>query len=212
MDARDLDRIRFVTRHFGDLQGLSGLVPMGMMFLTQALAWPLFFIRAPGAVRIALVSSFWVAAMAGTFHLTFRTRAYYQSLGEVQVRRWENLWKALWGLVPGVLVVLYLLVTGSLSLPRTQCALLGSVLLIDWLAMECRWSQSYHLLLGGLLIALAVLGPGVYPAAEQQVAYAVIGASWILAGLLDHRLLVRTLGQLPPPDLDEADAAVEGAR
>jgi hypothetical protein len=172
----------------------------------------LFFIRAPGAVRPALVSSFWVAAMAGTFHLTFRARAYYQRLGEVQVRRWENLWKALWGLVPGGLVVLYLLVTGSFSLPRTQCALLGSELMVLWVLMECRWSQSYHLLLGGLLTALALLGPGVYPAAEMPVAYAVSGASCILAGLLDHQQLLKTLGQLPPPDLDEADAAVEEAR
>jgi hypothetical protein len=210
MDLRDLDRIRFVTRHFQDLQGLRDLVPLGMMSLGQALASPLFYFPGPTAVRLALGLSFLLAAGLGGTFLTSRSRAYYRRLfGEVEVGRWENLRKSLWGLVPAALALLYLLVTGSLSVPRVQCAGFGSVLLYRWLAMECRRSQIHHLLLGGLLTLLAVLGPGIYPAAEDVVAYGASGASWIVAGLLDHRLLVRTLGQLPPPDLDEAGAAME---
>jgi hypothetical protein len=72
-------------------------------------------------------------------------------------------------------------------------------------------SQSHHLVLGGLLIGVGLFGLHGSPAAQSEVAYGVLGTSWILAGLLDHRQLVHTLGQLPPSDLDEA-AAVEERR
>ena len=34
MESQELDRIRFVTRHFNDLQGLRYLVPMGLLTLS----------------------------------------------------------------------------------------------------------------------------------------------------------------------------------
>jgi hypothetical protein len=211
MDTRDLDRIGFVTRHFGDLQGLRCLVPLGMIWFATGLARPLLYLPVPAVVvQVVLLFSLVGGAFVAAMLLIFRSPAYYRKLlGEVEVRRETTLSMWLPPVVIVVTVLLYLLVTHSLSLSRVQCAMYGLGLLAYWFSRECRRSQSYHLLLGGLLIALAVLGPGIYPAAEQQVADTVGGASWILAGLLDHRLLVRTLGRLPPPDLAEAGAAVE---
>jgi hypothetical protein len=208
MDVRDLDRIRFVTRHFGDLQGLRTLVPMGTIWFSQGLARALPDLPVPGVVQTILWSSLVGGGFVVAVLLIFRSPAYYRNLlGEVQVRRETKLSMWLPTMVLAIAVLLYLLATHSLSLPRVQCGLFGSALPAYWFSRECRWSQSYHLLLGGLLIALAVLGPGVYPAAQDAVASGVAGASWLIAGLLDHQQLVRALGHLPPLDLGEAGAA-----
>jgi hypothetical protein len=51
-----------------------------------------------------------------------------------------------------------------------------------------------------------VLAPEGPIAARRELTYGLDGACWVVAGLLDHRQLVRALTELPPPDLD-----VEGA-
>jgi len=207
MDVRDLDRIGFVTRHFGDLQGLRLLVPMGMLYAAQGLT-PLLDPLPRGWAILALAINF-----AGAMLLMVRAKRYYQRLlGKVEVRHETFLLPWLPALVLAAAVLFYLSASGSLSLLRFVCVLYGSGLLGAWLARECRWSQSYHLLLGGLLMAVALCGLHGSGEAQREVVYGVAGASWILAGLLDHRQLVRTLGQLPPPDLDEAAAEVEEAR
>jgi hypothetical protein len=207
MDTRELDRIGFVTRHFGDLQGLRTLVPLGMIWFSQGLARAVLFLPAPEMVQSVLFFSLVGGSFAAAMLLMFRSGPYYRRLlGEVEARREITLSMWLPTVVLASAVLLYLFATRSLSVPRVQCALFGSGLPAYWFIRECRWSQSYHLLLGGLLIALAVLGPGVYPAAQDAVASTVAGASWLIAGLLDHQQLLKTLGQLPPPDLDEAGA------
>src|SRR5262245_29699940 len=53
METRDLERIRFITRHFNDLQGLRYAVPLGLILLT----WeepPL--LRAGGVLGAVLLS------------------------------------------------------------------------------------------------------------------------------------------------------------
>lgn len=74
MELADLDRIRFVTRHFQDLQGLEHWVPLGLIILSwgvlasHSASWPL------------------VAALyLGAFLLMFGARRYYRaSFGEVE--------------------------------------------------------------------------------------------------------------------------------
>lgn len=68
MEIRDLDRIRFFTRHFNDLQGLRYGVPLGLI----TLAW-----GGPLLLRLA--------ALAGALLLTLAARWYYRvTFGEVQ--------------------------------------------------------------------------------------------------------------------------------
>jgi hypothetical protein len=67
MVIRDLERIRFITQHFNDLQGLRVGVPLGLI----TLAW-----GAPALPRAVL----WLAALL----LLLGARRYYRSLGHVE--------------------------------------------------------------------------------------------------------------------------------
>ena len=97
----------------------------------------------------------------------------------------------------------------------------GALFLALWLWRGRRLSQSYHLVLGGLLLGLSaagacmgfflsgdwgprMVGIGVWflPAlAHFWVAVVVCGAAMILAGLMDHWQIVRVLGT---PAVEEA--------
>lgn len=62
METRDLERIRFITRHFNDLQGLRYGVPLGLILL----AW-----EGPPLLR--------AAGFAGALLLALGARRYYRS-------------------------------------------------------------------------------------------------------------------------------------
>lgn len=79
MTTRDLDRIRFVTEHFTDLQGLRTALPQGMMLVGTGImnfspSWP------RGILPLGL------ALFAGSFVMRFWARSYYRSFGEVKPR------------------------------------------------------------------------------------------------------------------------------
>ncbi len=205
MDRQDLDRIDFFTRHFQDLKGLQILVPMGMMCVLQGTT-PLLH-RLPVILGSMCIAGWFAVAML----LMFGSKRFYRRLlGEVQVRRETTVGEWLPVLVVAAIAAAYLLATHSLSLVRGLNLTYGSVLLGYWLGREMRVSQLYHLLLGSLLLGIAVLAPGDSPLVRQPETYTLCGISWILAGLLDHRQLMRTLGRFPLSSL-EADAAPEPA-
>ena len=76
MEIRDLERIRFVTRHFGELQGFRRLVPVGLLMLSGAgltsfTGWPVALLR--------------VALFAGACLLLLGAGRYYRStFGETE--------------------------------------------------------------------------------------------------------------------------------
>jgi hypothetical protein len=76
MEIRDLDRIRFVTRRFSDLQGFRRLVPVGLMILscaglTSLTSRPLLLLR--------------LVLFAGACLLLFGARRYYRNaFGETE--------------------------------------------------------------------------------------------------------------------------------
>lgn len=68
METRDLERIRFVTRHFNDLQGLRFWVPLGLI----TLAW-----TGPKLLRVVL--------LLGALLLVVGAKRYYRhAFGEVE--------------------------------------------------------------------------------------------------------------------------------
>jgi hypothetical protein len=76
MAPRDLDRIRFVTRYFNELQGLRETVPVGLQ--TLGLGVMFFF---PSLWTIGL----WIVLLAGSVVLRQGAGAYYRRLfGEVE--------------------------------------------------------------------------------------------------------------------------------
>src|SRR5215210_1855316 len=69
MVTRDLDRIRFITRHFNDLQGLSVWVPLGLVALG---------VGAPAPLRAVV--------LLGALLLTLGAKRYYRNtFGEVDL-------------------------------------------------------------------------------------------------------------------------------
>jgi hypothetical protein len=76
MTTRDLDRIRFVTRHFNDLQGLRYWVPVGL--LTLSVGGTTYFANRPFLILRA-------AFVLTAFLLFFGARWYYRrTFGEVE--------------------------------------------------------------------------------------------------------------------------------
>ncbi|HEY2292521.1 MAG TPA: hypothetical protein VGM86_17620 [Thermoanaerobaculia bacterium] len=78
MTTRDLERIRFVTQHFTELQGLR-MVPLAMIPVSLGLMN--FFPSWPAGI-LSLV----LALFVGSFVMTFWVRSYYRSFGEVKPR------------------------------------------------------------------------------------------------------------------------------
>jgi len=76
METRDLDRIRFVTRHFHSLQGLRHLVPLGLITLS-AVAW---LTRGPLLLLGAV-------ALPGAVLLMLGARRYYRNFGLAEPRQ-----------------------------------------------------------------------------------------------------------------------------
>ena len=261
MTSPDLDRIRFVTRHFNELKGLS-LAASGLIFLSLGAA---YFGR--GSV-VAVLSVFGVRLLltAGAVALAFYARSYYQrTFGKVQARcepillqgaltiyspsvapqvrdatSNSNFWllrRML--LIGGTGLVVYLALrmispSVDIHLPSTSARpvftilqqlldiFCGSLFLSVWISRGYRLSQGYYLVLGLLMLALPALGasmgfvvsvvwehhglirplelllPAVY---DMEMGQFLCGASFLLAGLLDHRQLVRVLGRPPAAEL-----------
>jgi hypothetical protein len=75
MESQNLDRVRFVTQHFNDLQGLRYRVPLGL--ITLSLGGATYFSSWPMPLRGAFILA--------AFILMFRAKAYYRrTFGEVE--------------------------------------------------------------------------------------------------------------------------------
>jgi hypothetical protein len=80
MTSRDIERIRFVTRHFNELQGLRTLVPMGVLLTIQGAAH--FFRDWPFTYFIVIL------AILGSLAWYPRADRYYRrTFGEVEQRQ-----------------------------------------------------------------------------------------------------------------------------
>jgi hypothetical protein len=274
MQTRDLDRIRFVTRHFHDLQGLRYWVPLGLLTLsvggtTYFLNWPWVILRAGlflGAFLLALGARryYWhtfgeverppvrpigelssisiyspagpASRLAGSRGIPSTVQRFMFGIGlalmfflvlqaispPVMINTDESLVQQPWHTLGSVLFFELSgapdLVWGSGSTLKAafgqmMYALYGAFFLGVWLWRERRLSQSYHLVLGVLLLGLSALGIclGFLGRANGEiaeilnlfvpavvhlwVALLLCGSSMILAGLLDHWQLVRALGR-----------------
>jgi hypothetical protein len=83
MTNGDLDRIRFVTRHFNDLQGLRLLVPAGLLQIASGMTGG--FAKVPRLLPWMLALH--VVAMVVACFLIFRAASSYRSYGHVEPQR-----------------------------------------------------------------------------------------------------------------------------
>lgn len=229
IEPRDFDRIRFVTRHFHDLQGLQSWVPIGLILLSAGAA--AYFPSWPSALLPAVL-------LLGASLLALGARRYYRNnFGQVEpqqiqpaaesvsifspagptlrlasfppvIPRWPRALLIL-GMAPA-LFLLYQFILGPPWVKLPSGVLLWRPILISWAPWStsilsilsgsfffgcwflrgCRRSQSYYLVLGGLLLGLSAFG-----AASLGLTLLLCGSALILAGLLDHWQLVRSLGR-----------------
>lgn len=195
MESQDLDRIHFVTRHYGDLKGLQSLIPLGSLYLGMGLCSLL-----PQPANLIALIAIAPVLLAGEIAWMFYSNTYYRKrFGEAHPIRQR------WGLAFSLFAVLILLPLGYLwyrGAPlgnRFGYVIFGSILLFHWLWKECRASQLYDLILGALLVGIAmpVSSPSGFlrpQLGNSDVMNVLTGGAWCLAGLLDHWQLVRTLG------------------
>ena len=221
MELRNLERIRFVTRYFNDLQGLKHLVPLGLVFLGTA-----------GPAWLTAVS------FVGALLLAFGARRYYNTFGEVEPPRVQPAAERyalsilpigpapriapgvpasqrnmlVLALIPPVLLLFSFLFwppwigmeSGVIVDPewgrlpagpvieRMIFLLCGSFFIGVWWLRGRQVPQSYHLAIGLLLSVISILEPA---AARLGIVLLLCGSSMVLAGLLDHWQLVRVLGR-----------------
>lgn len=198
MEQDDLDRIRFITRHFHELKGLKEKVPFGLLLLGTGIGQSLSL--KPGLLLLGAV--LWLERRADLY--------YSCRFGRVE----RQPKRSTLGIVTRVLALLILV---FLLLPigarvfgdgGVLCLFVGSLLSVGWFRSGCQPSRAHDIALGALLLDLAVHGIhfGIStPATPSIVNYLACGTSLILAGLLDHRLLVRSLKPIEESDLAVAE-------
>ena len=252
MKSPDLDRIRFVTRHFNELKGGLSLVALGLVFLSPAAAYI-------GRDHYAVVFYLRMALIFGSAALVLYARtAYQKSFGEVlewreELPRQEAL--TLYGsgavrrpvyadMGPGLLMLGHMLLIGSLgvivyvglrmvsptvgmpsmsdplpifgsfaTVQQLMDIVLGALFLSTWISRGRSLSQGYYLALALLMLGIPALGASqgfILPALRDhglirmarfvlaatdgfEMDFLLLGASCLLAGLLDHRQLVLAL-------------------
>jgi hypothetical protein len=235
MGIQHLDRIRFVTRHFHDLQGLRTLVPAGLLTLSAG--------AVTGVTNPVLLSLQALSFLAAVLLVARAGRYYSAAFGEVEAPAerpvvapyalsiFSPAGSTAWldsspqaiplrrrlpmilMMAPAAFLLFQLLFwppwikldsivifdAYDSFLPTAPTAfeafsspliagLGGSFLLCLWLLRQRRLSQIHHLVLGTLLLGLAT------QTAHTWVMLLLCGSALALAGLLDHRQLVRALG------------------
>jgi hypothetical protein len=196
MNERDLESLRRTTANYACLQGLK-IAPWSVPLLVVAAAsapwWPVPY----GAPTIALL----VVSFAGAALVSLRLgRFYVRRFGVVRPTRTQRRRWAVWSACGFVVVVGAAFADAALQ-PRVIVfgVVLAAALLLYWervLGLRRR-----HVLLAGLLVAVSAVRlvlPDVAREDAWSLLLAAIAIVYALAGLSDHRHLVRTLGRGRP--------------
>jgi hypothetical protein len=191
VDGHDLARIRYVTRHFHNLQGLSFAA-----LCVPVLAWLWFFayLDDDRAVRSFQAMGLCLAAGFYSLWVSHRVREYYGA-------RFGMLRDA-YQLERGLPWVLLFLAAGLADLLRLagggpSAVLLMATLLGLWRAARGWPWRAHQLLLAAIaaygLFVLPLPGGGVNPEIYIRLVLMILFTTAGLCALLDHWLLVRTL-------------------
>ena len=209
-DLEDLERVRYVAANYGHLQGLRK-APVGLFVWLLAaagafgLAWqPEGDAAVVPAAYVYAVALFIVALFVGALALYGRIRVYYERrYGSVRPRpRVPTRRKVLYGTI--VLAVLN-------SAPLFILLLGAAMLFAYW--PERRF-QAHYVVLGALLVAYGLvflaglalaltLAPGLMDVflgmhfLGRLITLGALGLYFVAGGVLDHLLLVRTMGAAP---------------
>jgi hypothetical protein len=204
--VRHLERIRFVTRNFQNLQGLWvawwGL--LAVLYVVDTALWSYSIPYQAGLsynARQILVDIQPIAAILAFFFVWIRLGSYYRErFGIVQAKSF-----------PALSLVLSLCWITS-HLPLSDGQRLYFIVGLSWFVVGVWRPQMDRVALGLGILALGALKSFRPDLVDfEHFAIFLCGTATLVAGLLDHRLLVRTLGPAldrePASELEHAEAA-----
>ena len=210
--AEDLERVRFVTRNFGRLQGLRGKIPLGLALLLCGVGEILPY---PFGYKLAL------ALLPGPFLIQFLAKRYYlRRFGQVEgpdvkSRIGRKMRLAAAAALLGWIFGHMFAHVSPLRDPRTFYVGCGAALIWLWTEMGRGPSLLYYPILASLALAVGApsrtFGYLLPPMGRLGPCCIFVGFTLLLAGLLDHRQLVRAVARFarPAEELDHETLAEE---
>lgn len=184
----DLPRVRFVTGQFCSLQGLR-IVPIGLYLVLFAAGW----LGRQGDCTLQLPAILLALAL-------------YLAAGRYYERRFGRVQRASQRAVEALIVVVALIAfvaagalnaAGQLPVSMTGLAM-AAFLFAVYAAHGSRYRWHYAVLGAGMLVLSLLPLVWKQPGLDlDRVLLGAFGLAYVVGGMLDHLLLVRTLKPLP---------------
>jgi hypothetical protein len=205
----DFDRVRFLTENYTQLQGLKW-IPIGLYFLFYG-AFSLLFFDEPffnepfyGTIQASLAVLLTVSVVAGVLWLHRVAGRYYERrYGHVRHRPWYEDRQPL-SVVLGICVLLVLFLVNWIVHPPVDLALLafGTAMFVS--CWPDRRFRLHYLIMTALFVGASFLPLlGVWSTNLMQepstgnVFTLFFGLYYVVGGIFDHLLLVRTMKSIP---------------
>ena len=185
-----LATIRLVTENFRELQGLRLAGPGAV----NTLAFSGWLLLAPDPETLNWLPL--VLCMIQGFLISGLNRYYESRFGVVEGGAWNLRVVFGAGVIAALILALHRPSFGALFVPFAAVHL--------WSVVRDFPHRSYHLIAAaGAFAAIAIAASSDPLGSDRSVALALLihGLSAIVPGLLDHRLLVRTMGRRAPADV-----------
>lgn len=183
--------VRYITRNFDALQGLK-MVPFGLFFLAMGAGW----LGEQGDLSLSL------PAFVLTLLVSWLISRYYtRNFGRVNSER-SNLVNNF--LLPlAVILILWVAaaIDYSMRLPVSVFGLTLAIILFFWWWLQEQRTRIHYAIMASLIVLislapLAGIGEGwliIQP--SGTVFHLLVGAIFVLGGILDHLILVKSFNQ-----------------
>lgn len=183
--------VRYITRNFDALQGLK-MVPFGLFFLAMGAGW----LGEQGDLSLSL------PAFVLTLLVSWLISRYYTRIfGRVNSER-SNLVNNF--LLPlAVILILWVAaaIDYSMRLPVSVFGLTLAIILFFWWWLQEQRTRIHYAIMASLIVLislapLAGIGEGwliIQP--SGTVFHLLVGAIFVLGGILDHLILVKSFNQ-----------------
>ena len=183
--------VRYITRNFDALQGLK-MVPFGLFFLAMGAGW----LGEQGDLSLSL------PAFVLTLLVSWLISRYYtRNFGRVNSER-SNLVNNF--LLPlAVILILWVAaaIDYSMRLPVSVFGLTLAIILSFWWWLQEQRTRIHYAIMASLIVLislapLAGIGEGwliIQP--SGTVFHLLVGAIFVLGGILDHLILVKSFNQ-----------------